>query len=84
MAFQLLVEADGELAEAKGAENHNALVKIIHYTYFTHVDGETPAAAKFNLFKVFAKPDKETSKEISLFKKEFETLMRCWEAGGAP
>jgi len=81
---QLLIEADSEWSEAKAAENPDALVEIIRRTHFTHVDGATPAAAKDNLFKVFAKLEQGSSKEISLFKKEFDTLMRCWEAGGAP
>jgi hypothetical protein len=55
VASQLLIVADGEWAEAKVAENPNALVEIIHRTHFTLVDGATPAAAKYNIFKVFAK-----------------------------
>ena len=75
VAFQLLIEVDVEWAETKAAENPNALVEIIHRTHFTHVDGVTPAAAKFNLFKVFAKLEQGPSQEISFLKKEFDTLM---------
>jgi hypothetical protein len=84
VASRLLIEADGEWAEAMAADNPNALVEIIHRTNCTHADGATPAAAKVDLFKVFAKLEQGPSQEISLFKKQFDTLMRCWEAGGSP
>ena len=84
VASQLLIEADGEWAAAKAAENPNALVAIIHRTHFTHVDGATPAAARVNLLKIFAEFEQGPTQEISLFKKEFDTLLRCWEAAGAP
>jgi len=84
VAFQLLIEVDVEWAETKAAENPNALVEIIHRTHLTYVDGATPVAANVNLLKVFAKLVLGPSQEISLFKKYFDTLMRCWEAGGAP
>jgi len=83
MASQLLIEAGGEWAIAKAAENPNALVEIIHRSHNTHVEGATPAAAKFNLLNVFTKLEQGPSQELSLLKKEFDTLMRCWEAGGA-
>jgi len=61
VASQMLIEADGEWAEAKATESPNALVEIIHRTHFTHVDGATLAAAKFNFFKVFAKLEQGSS-----------------------
>ncbi len=57
---------------------------IIHRTHFTHVDGATPATAKVNLLKVLAKLEQGPIQEISLFKKEVDTLLRCYEAAGAP
>ena len=50
VASQLLIDADGEWAEAKVAENPNALVDIIHRTHFTHINGATPTASKVTLF----------------------------------
>ncbi len=84
MACQLLIEADGEWVEAKDAGSHNALVEIIHRTHFTHVEGASPAAAAVDLFKVFAKLEQGPFHELYIFKKKLDTLMRCWEAGGAP
>jgi hypothetical protein len=37
-----------------------------------------------NLLKVFVDIEQGPTQEISLFKKEFDTLLRCWEAAGAP
>jgi len=51
IASQLLIEADGESAAAKAAEEPNALVAIVHRTHFTHVDGATPAMAKISMQK---------------------------------
>ncbi len=46
VASHLLIEADGEWAEVKAAENPNALVEKIHRTKFTHVDGVTSPLQK--------------------------------------
>jgi hypothetical protein len=67
VASQLRIEAGGEWAEAKVADNPNALVEIIHRTHFTYVDGATPATAKVILFKVLPKLEQGTSQEMNLF-----------------
>ncbi len=53
VASQLLIEADGDWAAAKAAEDSNTLVAIVHCTHFTRVGGATPAMAKINMQKSF-------------------------------
>ena len=84
VASQLLIEADGEWAAAKAAEDPNALVAIIHRTHFTHVGGATPAMAKINMQKSFNALEQGPSRSISEFKKEFDTLLRCMRGAGIP
>ncbi len=49
VASQLPIEADGEWAAAKAAEDSNALVDIVHRMHFTHVGCATPAMANINM-----------------------------------
>ena len=84
VASQLLIEADGEWAAAKAAEDPNALVAIVHRTHFTHVGGATPAMAKINMQKSFNALEQGPSRSISEFKKEFDTLVRCMRGANIP
>jgi hypothetical protein len=62
---QLLIEADGEWAVVKAAEDPNALVAIVYRTHFPHVGGATPAMAKINMQNRSTPSDKDL-REASL------------------
>jgi hypothetical protein len=49
VASQLLIEADGDWAATKAAENPHVLVGHIHRTHLTHVGGATLAMDKINM-----------------------------------
>jgi hypothetical protein len=80
----LLIEADGEWAAAKAAEDPNALAAIVHRTHFTHVGGATLAMTKINMQKSFNALEQGPSRRISEFKKKFDTLVRCMRGSNIP
>ena len=65
VASQLLIEADGEWAAVKAAEDPNAHVAIVYRTHSTHVGGATPAMAKINMQKSFNAHEQGPSRSIS-------------------
>ncbi len=78
---QLLIEANGEWAAARAAEDPNALVATVHRTHFTYVGGATPAMAKINMHKSFNVFEQGPFRSISEFKKESDTFVRrMWGA----
>jgi hypothetical protein len=83
VASCLLIEADGDFPAAKAALDPNALVAIIQKTQFTHVDGATAVEARENLEETFGTLRQGPAQNISDFKKEFDTQVRCLEIAGA-
>jgi hypothetical protein len=53
VASRLLIEANGDWAAAKAAEDPNVLVAIVHRIHLTHVGGVTSVIAKINIQKSF-------------------------------
>ena len=49
VASHFFIEVNVERDSAKAAEDPNALVAIIYWTYFPHVDGATTGMAKINI-----------------------------------
>jgi hypothetical protein len=79
VASQLLIEADGDWAATKAAEDPNVLVAIIHRTHFTHVGGATPAMAKINMQKSFNSLEQGPSRSISSRKNSTPCYAACGE-----
>ncbi len=80
----MLIEADRDWAAAKAAEDPNTLVAIVHCNHFILVGGATPAMAKINTQKTFNALEQGSSRSISEFKKEFDTLVREHGAADIP
>jgi hypothetical protein len=82
VASRQLIEADDDFPATKAALEPNALVAIIHKTYFTHVDGATSVEVRENLEETFGRLRQGPVHNISDFK-EFDTQVRGLEIAGA-
>ena len=77
IASQVLNGADGEWDAAKSDKDPNALVTVVHRTDFTHVGGVTLPVAKIKMQKSLIAFEQGKIRNISEFKKEFDTLVWC-------